>query len=112
MAIRPLTPPDMGQARALWEACFEDLPAFLDWYFQTRFQPADGLGIFQDGQLVCDLHLSPRRIKLRQQSFPSAYLIALATDPPFAGWDWQNTPDLRPPPPGRQGDLLHLFAPL
>ena len=53
----------------------------MDWYFQTRFRPADGLGIFQDGQLVCDLHLSPRRIKIRQQSYPSAYLIALATAP-------------------------------
>ena len=81
MEIRPLTPHDMGQARALWEECFEDLPAFLDWYFQTRFRPADGLGIFQDGQLVCDLHLSPCRIKIRQQSYPSAYLIALATAP-------------------------------
>lgn len=83
MEIRPLTPHDMGQARALWEECFEDLPAFLDWYFQTRFRPADGLGIFQDGQLVCDLHLSPRRIKIRQQSYPSAYLIALATAPAY-----------------------------
>lgn len=83
MEIRPLTPPDMGQARALWETCFEDHPAFLDWYFQTRFQPADGLGIFLDGQLVCDLHLAPRKIKIRQQSYPSAYLIALATAPSY-----------------------------
>lgn len=83
MEIRPLTPHDMDQARALWEACFEDHPAFLDWYFARRFQPADGLGIFLDGQLVCDLHLSPRRVKLRQQSYPAAYLIALATAPSF-----------------------------
>lgn len=83
MEIRPLKPHDMGQARTLWEVCFEDLPAFLDWYFQARFQPDDGLGIFLDGQLVCDLHLSPRMIKIRQQNYPSAYLIALATAPPY-----------------------------
>ncbi|NLM36667.1 MAG: GNAT family N-acetyltransferase [Firmicutes bacterium] len=83
MEIRPLTPHDMDQARTLWEVCFEDLPAFLDWYFQARFQPADGLGIFLKGRLVCDLHLSPRAVKLRRQNYPAAYLIALATAPSF-----------------------------
>lgn len=83
MEIRPLTRNDMDQARALWETCFEDIPAFLDWYFQIRFQPEDGLGVFLDGRLVCDLHLAPREIKLRNQTYSSAYLIALATAPAF-----------------------------
>lgn len=83
MKIRPLNQADLIQARQLWEACFHDHPAFLDWYFQTRFQPEDGLGIFQGQRLLCDLHLAPRQIKIRNKIYPSAYLIALATDPAF-----------------------------
>ncbi|NLW55516.1 MAG: GNAT family N-acetyltransferase [Firmicutes bacterium] len=83
MEIRPLTALDMDQARRLWEECFDDHPSFLDWYFQFRFQPQDGLGVFSNRRLLSDLHLSPRKIKLRQQVFPSAYLIALATHPDF-----------------------------
>lgn len=81
MVIRPLTEPDMDQARRLWEECFDDHPAFLDWYFQSRFQPQDGLGLFTDRRLLSDLHLAPRKIKIRKQVHPSAYLIALATTP-------------------------------
>jgi len=83
MEIRPLTARDMDQARRLWEECFDDHPSFLDWYFQFRFHPQDGLGLFVGRQLLSDLHLSPRKIKLRQQVFPTAYLIALATAPAF-----------------------------
>lgn len=83
MEIRSLSAEEMSQARALWEVCFEDHPAFLDWYFRTRFQPQDGLGVFLDGRLLSFLHLSPRKIRLRKRLYPSAYLLALATAPAF-----------------------------
>ena len=83
MTIRPFKPEEMGQARLLWEECFEDDPSFLDWYFHYRFYPQDGLGLFAGQQLLSDLHLSPRKIKIRRTLYPSAYLIALATKPTF-----------------------------
>ncbi|HEY8391259.1 MAG TPA: GNAT family N-acetyltransferase [Capillibacterium sp.] len=83
MEIRPLRDNEMGQARTLWETCFQDHPAFLDWYFRRRFQSRDGLGIFLDGRLLSMLHLSPRQVKIRKRFYPSAYLLALATAPAF-----------------------------
>ncbi len=73
----------MNQARCLWEECFEDSSAFLDWYFEHRFQAKDGLGLFSNGLLLSSLHLSPRKVRIRKHTYPSAYLIALATKPAF-----------------------------
>ncbi len=83
ISLKTLTTAEMSQVRCLWEECFEDSPAFLDWYFKYRFQAKDGLGLFSDGLLLSSLHLSPRKIRIRKYTYPSAYLIALATKPAF-----------------------------
>ena len=79
MITRRLQEQDMRQAREIWEESFNDKPAFIDWYFRRRFRPEEGIGIFSGSLLLCNLHLAPYRVRLRGRTFPSAYLIGLAT---------------------------------
>ena len=79
MITRYLQEQDLPQAREIWEEAFDDKPAFVDWYFRRRFRPGEGVGIFSGSLLLCDLHLAPYRIKLRGRTFPTAYLVGLAT---------------------------------
>jgi len=79
LITRYLQEQDLPQAREIWEEAFDDKPAFVDWYFRRRFRPGEGVGIFSGSLLLCDLHLAPYRIKLRGRTFPTAYLVGLAT---------------------------------
>lgn len=79
MIIRSLQQKDLPQAKEIWQECFDDLPAFVDWYFSRRFRPEEALGIFSGSRLLCNLHLVPYRLRLRGWTFPSAYLVGLAT---------------------------------
>lgn len=85
MVIRPLKEEELSQAREIWEECFDDKPAFVDWYFQNRFRPEEGLGVFISTPggptLLADLHLAPYRLRLRKKTYHSAYLVGLATRP-------------------------------
>lgn len=79
MIARCLQKKDLLQAKEIWQECFDDMPAFVDWYFYRRFRPEEALGIFSGSLLLCNLHLVPYRIRLRGRTFPSAYLVGLAT---------------------------------
>ena len=46
MNYRPLTEGDRDQAKALWQTCFNDPPAFVDWFFENRYRPEWSAGTF------------------------------------------------------------------
>lgn len=86
MAIRTLHARELDTAKEIWLSCFDDQPAFVDWYFAHRVKPHEVMGYFQgatEQSLLADLHLAPYQIRLRNTVFPSAYLIALATRPAY-----------------------------
>lgn len=86
MAIRTLHAWELDTAKEIWLTCFDDQPAFVDWYFAHRVQPHEVMGYFQDAteeSLLANLHMAPYQLRLRNTVFSSAYLIALATRPEY-----------------------------
>jgi predicted acetyltransferase len=88
MTIRTLQDQELSMAKEIWHTCFDDQPAFVDWYFANRIKPHEVMGYFPakgDRSLLADLHMAPYQLRLRNKLFPCAYLIALATRPEYRG---------------------------
>lgn len=52
MILRSLVASDLRACRELWQARFSDSEPFVNWFFMYRFQPACGVGLFDDTRLI------------------------------------------------------------
>lgn len=76
---------DTAQVRALWETCFDDTAAFVQWYFSHYYRAENTLGIFQPNAsqdtLVASAQMIPYRIQLRGCAVPCGYIVGVDTAP-------------------------------
>lgn len=85
MTIRMLTADDREQARALWQSTFDDLPSFVDWFFENRFMPSWSVGIFDEDKLISAIHGTPMELSLGASSFRALMTSGVATVPSARG---------------------------
>jgi hypothetical protein len=69
----------------LWRICFEDSPAFVDWFFENRFFPEYSACVEIDGVLVAAMQSMPLPLWVRGMSVPGAIVVAVCTHPDFRG---------------------------
>lgn len=81
MNYRPLTEGDRDQAKALWQTCFDDPPAFVDWFFENRYRPEWSAGAFDGDRLVSVIHGWPMDLSLGGASFSALMTSGVATLP-------------------------------
>jgi len=81
MNLRLLTPDDRALARALWQICFDDPPAFVDWFFAHRFRPEWSVGAFDGDTLVTAIHGLPMKLSLQQGSVLALMTSGVGTLP-------------------------------
>lgn len=85
MTTRLLTEKDREQAKALWQAAFDDPPAFVDWYFENRYCPAWSVGVFEGWELISVVHGTPMELSLDKTGFPALMTSGVATVPKERG---------------------------
>ena len=84
MVIRRLKQEEHARTRALWEEVFqEDTKAFLDYYYYIKTRDNQIFVIEEDGDIRSMIHLNPYQVKVENRYFPSAYIIAVATEKPY-----------------------------
>ncbi len=77
-----MEPQEMKEAvRRLWTLCFDDTPAFMDLYFDCRYQPERNEAIVEDGRVVSALQTIPYPMKTWGEMIPAAYLSGVCTHP-------------------------------
>lgn len=74
---------DLQQLRALWEACFDDPPPFVDWFFENRFLPEYCSVSRHGGEVVACAHALPVFFGLRDALLPAHMVGGVATRPEF-----------------------------
>ncbi len=80
MILRRLDPDEHGRTRKLWEEVFaDDTKAFLDYYYYIKTRDNEIYAVEEDGGICSMLQLNPYMVKVEEQEFPSAYIIAVAT---------------------------------
>ena len=72
---------DTGQVQALWSQCFDDTPAFVDWYFSRYYRPENTIGIFDSQKLLASAQVIPYRIRLRGKAMDCGYVVGVDTAP-------------------------------
>ena len=72
---------DTAQVQALWETCFDDTAAFVQWYFSRYYKSENTLGIFAGADLQASAQMIPYTIRLRDTALPCAYIVGVNTAP-------------------------------
>ncbi len=92
MVIRRLKQEEHARTRALWEEVFqEDTKAFLDYYYYIKTRDNQIFVIEEDSGIRSMIHLNPYQVKVENRYFPSAYIIAVATDKPYRSRGYMGT---------------------
>ena len=85
-AIRPATPAEIPQVKALWKKCFRDPAEYIDAFYNSFCTTDQVLVVVEDGRVRSMASLLPASIRDTEgEPYPAAYLYALATDPDFQG---------------------------
>ncbi len=86
MIARKLDPAEHGKTRRLWEQVFsEDTPEFLDYYYFIKTRGNQIYVVEEDGEIRSMIHLNPYEIRIEGKTFPSFYIIAVATQKEYRG---------------------------
>lgn len=86
MILRKLTQEEHGNTRPLWEEVFaDDTKAFLDYYYYIKTRDNEIYTVEEDGQICSMLQLNPYTLNIVNNSFPGAYIIAVATRELYRG---------------------------
>lgn len=72
---------DREQVKALWSQCFDDTPAFVQWYFRQYYRQENTLGIFSGEQLLASAQVIPYQIRLRGSDMSCGYVVGVDTAP-------------------------------
>lgn len=86
MILRKLDQKEHGKTRRLWEQVFsDDTKEFLDYYYFIKVRDNQIYVIEEDGEIRSMLHLNPYEIRIGSRSFPSFYIVAVATQKEYRG---------------------------
>ena len=86
MILRKLDQKEHGKTRRLWEQVFpEDTKKFLDYYYFIKIRDNQIYVVEDEGEIRSMLHLNPYEIRIGNRSFPSFYIVAVATQKEYRG---------------------------
>ena len=85
-AIRPATPEEIPQLKALWQKCFGDPVSYIDTFYDQFCTAEQVVEVVEDGRVCSMASLLPVTLRTPEgESLPVTYLYALATDPALQG---------------------------
>ncbi len=76
---------DITKIRELWEYCFDDLPEFVEWFFENRYRSEYALASYDGDNVRSALQLLPYTILLRDKQMDTSYLVGMSTWPEYRG---------------------------
>lgn len=76
---------DLATLRQLWEQCFEDVEAYVTYYFENRVKPECCLLFNVQDKTVAGLHLNPYTVNFCNTSFKTSYFVGVATLEAYRG---------------------------
>lgn len=86
MILRKLDQSEKNNTRPLWEEVFsEDTKEFLDYYYYIKTRENEIYVVEEEDKIRSMLHLNPYQIRVEDKIFPTAYIIAVATEEPYRG---------------------------
>ncbi len=73
------------QIRTLWQRCFDDSDASLEYFFDRVYKDENAISIEKEGQVVSVLQMLPYRMRWCGATIPVSYIYAACTAPEERG---------------------------
>ena len=85
MNLRYAKREDLDNIKDIWNYCFGDEEAFVDYYFNNKYKEENTILVEEDGELQSSLQLNQYKIKLNDKIYDTSYVVGVSTYPQARG---------------------------
>lgn len=113
MDIRYAKDGDLENIKDIWNYCFGDEEAFVDYYFNNKYKAKNTILIEEDGDLMSSLQLNQYKIKLNNNTYDTSYIVGVSTYPNARGKGYmKDMMDFSLNELYKKGQLVSLLMPI
>ena len=113
MDIRYAKDGDLENIKDIWNYCFGDEEAFVDYYFNNKYKAKNTILIEEDGDLMSSLQLNQYKIKLNNNTYDTSYIVGVSTYPDARGKGYmKDMMDFSLNELYKKGQLVSLLMPI
>ena len=113
MDIRYAKDGDLENIKDIWNYCFGDEEAFVDYYFNNKYKSKNTILIEEDGDLMSSLQLNQYKIKLNNNTYDTSYIVGVSTYPNARGKGYmKDMMDFSLNELYKKGQLVSLLMPI
>ena len=85
MNIRYAVKKDLENIKDIWNYCFGDEEAFVNYYFNNKYKPENTIIIEENDELMSSLQLNQYKINLNNKVYDTSYIVGVSTYPNARG---------------------------
>ena len=85
MNIRYAIEKDLENIKDIWNYCFGDEEAFVNYYFDNKYKPENTIIIEENDELMSSLQLNQYKINLNNKVYDTSYVVGVSTYPNARG---------------------------
>ncbi|GAA0862438.1 GNAT family N-acetyltransferase [Paraclostridium tenue] len=85
MNIRYAVKKDLENIKDIWNYCFGDEEAFVNYYFNNKYKPENTIIIEENDELMSSLQLNQYKINLNNKVYNTSYVVGVSTYPNARG---------------------------
>ena len=113
MNLRYAKREDLDNIKDIWNYCFGDEEAFVDYYFNNKYKEENTILVEEDGELQSSLQLNQYKIKLNDKIYDTSYVVGVSTYPQARGKGlMKNIMDFSLTDMYNRGQLVSLLMPI
>ncbi|MGL5507965.1 MAG: GNAT family N-acetyltransferase, partial [Paraclostridium sp.] len=113
MNLRYAKRDDLNVIKDIWNYCFGDEEAFVEYYFNNKYKENNTIVVEDDGEIVSSLQLNQYNIKLNNNIYETSYVVGVSTYPQARGKGFmKNIMDFSLNEMYNRGQLVSLLMPI
>lgn len=113
MNLRYAKKEDLDTIKDIWNYCFGDGEAFVDYYFNNKYEENNTIVVEEDGEILSSLQLNQYKIKLNNKIYDTSYVVGVSTYPQARGKGFmRNVMDFSLRDMYNRGQLVSLLMPI
>lgn len=113
MNIRYAKGNDLENIKDIWDYCFGDEEAYVDYYFNNKYKPENTIIIEENDELMSSLQLNQYKINLNKKIYDISYIVGVSTYPNARGKGYmKDMMDFALNELYKKGQLVSLLMPI
>lgn len=85
MNLRYAKREDLNNIKDIWNYCFGDEEAFVEYYFNNKYSENNTIVVEEDEEIISSLQLNQYKINLNNKVYDTSYVVGVSTYPQARG---------------------------